>query len=112
MKKQFKMYKASAEIERYYGQDENDTVFIYFLEPDNIVIKQVSFYKKAFVIYNETRNIETLYSYNTKIVSYSRNKNVITKHWNDYSRTTMKHIKSFLAYNGIYAMNKSLWYLL
>ena len=109
MRKEFKMYELNETAKFNYGIRKDCKAFAYYLEPDNIAVNQVSFYKKAYVIYNESLQIETLYSYGTKIISYNRDKNLLTRHWQGYSRTTMKHIKSFLAYNGIYSMNKQQW---
>ena len=48
-----------------------------------------SFYKKAIVAINE--NTHTLISYGTKVVSIENG--LITRLWNGYSVTTMRHIK-------------------
>lgn len=56
-----------------------------------------SFYNKAFVItYDDKPNTIYLKSYNTFVLSYNTITHQITKTWNGYSQTTMKHINDFL----------------
>ena len=54
---------------------------------------QKSFYGKA-IIKTDNAGNETLYSYNTAILTRT-NDGTIVKHWNDWSMTTGKHIKAF-----------------
>ena len=66
-----------------------------------------SFYNKAIIEIDDETNEYTLYSYGTKICSIKNN--VITKYWDNYSVTTMKHINSFLEFCGLEKINKKLW---
>lgn len=51
-----------------------------------------NFYGKAYV--EVEPNKETLYSYNTKIISRD-SRGALTKYWDDWSATTGRHIKAF-----------------
>lgn len=83
---------------------------IIHLEP-SLNEKQKTFGNKAIVeieIDNETNKFKyTLYSYGTKICSIKNN--VITKYWDNYSKTTMKHINSFLEFCGLERQSKKWW---
>ena len=61
---------------------------------------QKSFYKKAYIHINtdEYDNYTvTLYSYNTPILMIDNG--VFKRLWNDWSRTTGRHIKAFCGFN-------------
>lgn len=64
-----------------------------------------SFYKKAFVAINE--NTHTLISYDTKVVSVENG--LITRLWNGYIITTMRHINEFLRQEGLEVSGKRWW---
>lgn len=55
----------------------------------------------------KTSNAEYLQSYDTTILKIENGK--ITKYWNDYSATTMKHINTFLRMHNIKALSKKDW---
>lgn len=55
-----------------------------------------SYYKKAIVHYDNTTNTFSLQSYNTIVATYNNTTKTITKCWNGYSQTTMKHIIDFV----------------
>ena len=59
-----------------------------------------SFYGKAYAV--TMGNTTTLFSYDTKIAAYDHKTGTLekTSFWN-YSRTTARHQKAFLAYLGI-----------
>lgn len=59
-------------------------------------IYQKSFYGKAIIEIDN--NIETLYSYGTKIISKDSNGN-LKRFWNGWTQTTGKHIKAFCGLN-------------
>lgn len=65
---------------------------MYYLMPTEKQ-NQKSFYGKAVVAINDD-GTETLFSYNTKIVSRMPNGDLV-KHWNGWTVTTGKHIKAF-----------------
>lgn len=69
---------------------------MYYLMP-TAEQNQKSFYGKAVVAINDD-GTETLFSYNTKIVSRKPNGEFV-KHWNDWTVTTGKHIKAFCGMN-------------
>ena len=51
-----------------------------------------------------------LQSYDTIILDYDREAGTLTKEWNDYSVTTLKHVNTFLKiYGGPAGMNKAAW---
>ena len=58
-----------------------------------------SFYHKALVI--QKGNIALLKSYETIVASYNTKTKQFTRHWNDESRTTTRHINAFLNAFGI-----------
>lgn len=59
-----------------------------------------SFYGKCYVL--EICNFATLYSYDTKIMTFNTETREITKHWAyNYSLTTRRHQKAFCKYYGI-----------
>lgn len=61
---------------------------------------QKSFYKKAYIhinIYEYTKYIITLYSYNTPILSIENG--VFKRLWDGWSATTGRHIKVFCGFN-------------
>lgn len=56
-----------------------------------------SFYNKAHVItYDDKPHMLYLKSYDTFVLSYDTTTHTLTKTWNGYSQTTMKHINDFL----------------
>ena len=55
---------------------------------------QKSFGNKAKLVW--TTGYTTLYSYDTKILSYDNSRQTIIKHWDGYSATTMRHINELL----------------
>lgn len=55
-----------------------------------------SFYHKA-VVYENSEIIE-LFSYETKVLSYDKKNGCFTRHWFGNSRTTSRHVKSFLLF--------------
>lgn len=65
---------------------------------------QKSFYSKAYFIDDDTTNKITLYSYDTPICIYDKDKDTIQdlKYINDYkdSNTTRKHIREFAKQRG------------
>lgn len=73
---------------------------------DLAAIGQKSFNGRAKVII--TDNGKYLMSYST-LVLYISNAGDVVRLWGDWSTTTAKHINSFLAQNGIQAINKSEW---
>lgn len=68
---------------------------IYELKPTRT---QKSFYGKANVGVTEDEFGTTvhLFSYNTLVLSYRLFDEVFCRHWDDYSRTTARHISSFV----------------
>lgn len=61
-----------------------------------------SFYNKCYVVIDGST--ATLYSYDTKIMSYNtETKEVIKTNFYNYSMTTKRHQKAFCAYYGISA---------
>lgn len=58
---------------------------------------QKSFYKKA-IVYIDNNGTETLYSYDTPIITRDSNGNLV-KLWNGWTATTGKHIKAFCGLN-------------
>ena len=70
---------------------------IYELTPKN---GQKSFYGKAFVIYNE--GVKYLGSYNTIVASIQPD-GTVKRHWDGWSATTGKHLRSF------YGIRKKDW---
>ena len=48
-----------------------------------------------------------LQSYDTVILMYQDGK--LFKLWNDYSKTTLKHINTFLSMQGLKTLNKKEW---
>lgn len=64
------------------------TVKMYELQPND---SHKSFYKKAFVIFDDTLGLEYLQSYET-IVGVKTRDGVIHRTWDDYSATTQRHI--------------------
>lgn len=64
------------------------------LQPE--MVNQKSFYNKAIVEYDETGEI-SLISYHTKMITIKDNK-IIYKNddVNNYTQTTLKHVKDFL----------------
>jgi hypothetical protein len=70
----------------------------YLVPADN----RKSFYNKCYV--QQIGNEATLYSYDTKIVTYNTLTGEITKtSYYDYSMTTKRHQKAFFNYYGIEA---------
>lgn len=67
---------------------------IYELNPTQ---KQKSFYGKAIVMV-DSDGTETLYSYNTPIISRNPN-GELKRLWFGFSQTTVKHIKTFCGLN-------------
>lgn len=65
------------------------------LEPMKDTAK--SFYKKAYVGFDDNTKDYMLYSYNTLIASYNRDSGAVklTSDYN-YSKTTLRHLKEFL----------------
>jgi len=53
-----------------------------------------SFYGKAYVERNEKTGTEYLYSYGT-LVARKNKDGILTRVWNGYSATTMRHINAF-----------------
>ena len=71
----------------------------FYLEP---VDGRKSFYNKCYV--QEIGNEATLYSYDTKIVTYNMLTGELTKTSSyDYGRTTKRHQKAFFNYYSIEA---------
>ena len=71
-----------------------------------------SFYNKAHVItYDDKPHVLYLKSYDTFVLSYDTTTHTLTKTWNGYSRTTMKHIVDFVKqYTNINdPLNKKWW---
>lgn len=56
-----------------------------------------SFYGKAKVVI-DANGAETLYSYDTKIITRTSD-GALIKHWNGYSATTQRHIRAFCGLN-------------
>ena len=52
-------------------------------------------------------NKQYLQSYDTVVLKYQDGK--ITKLWNDYSKTTLKHINTFLSMQGLKQLSKKEW---
>lgn len=69
---------------------------MYYLMP-TAEQNQKSFYGKAVVAINDD-GTETLFSYNTKIISKLPNGELV-KHWNGWTMTTERHIKAFCGMN-------------
>lgn len=71
----------------------------FYLQPQD---GRKSFYNKCYVVV--IGNFATLYSYNTKIAEYNTATKELSKtsFWN-YSMTTKRHQKAFLAFYGITA---------
>lgn len=66
---------------------------------------QKSFYNKAQV--EATTDTATLYSYGTAIMTYNKVNDDLTLIWDDWSRTTGRHINEFLRqYTPIDGMTK------
>lgn len=72
------------------GKEIEEESKMYDLTPDD---GRQSFYGKAKVVVDDEGN-ETLYSYNTKIMTKKANGEMV-RHYDDYSMTTGRHIKSF-----------------
>ena len=68
-----------------------------------------SFYGKAKLI--PLKNGIALKSYDTIVCSaiFGNNGVFYTRHWNDYSATTMRHINAFNAFIGIHVGGKQWW---
>lgn len=66
----------------------------YELTPVN---NQKSFYGKAKILIDDEGN-KTLYSYNTKILTITKDGKIL-KHWSGWSATTGKHIFAFCGMN-------------
>ena len=80
------------------------------LEPQHTSNK--SYYNKAHVItYDDKPHMLYLKSYDTFVLSYDTTTHTLTKTWNGYSRTTMKHIIDFVKqYTTINdTLNKKWW---
>ncbi|MBP3631239.1 MAG: hypothetical protein J6J23_07140 [Clostridia bacterium] len=82
-----------------------------YLQPYNTSNK--SYYKKAQVHYDNNTNTFSLQSYSTIVATYNDTTKTLTKCWNGYSRTTMKHIIDFVRqYTNIptsTTLNKKWW---
>lgn len=80
----------------------------FYLEPKYST--QKSFYKKALVSVSLSRGDHIyLFSYKTLVASACNGE--LKKHWNGYSRTTMKHISEFARQFASYDhdLNKKEW---
>lgn len=80
----------------------------FYLEPKYST--QKSFYKKALVYVSLNRDEHSsLFSYKTLVASACNGE--LKKHWNGYSRTTMKHISEFARQFASYDhdLNKKEW---
>lgn len=69
--------------------------------------RQKSFYGKAQVTFTDD-GAKTLFSYDTPILRINAD-NSLTKLWDGYSATTMKHINSFCDTFGISGGGKRWW---
>ena len=70
-----------------------------YLEPEQKK-NQESFYHKA-IVEVDGFGVETLISYDTKILTYDPHEAEITKHWDDWSATTGRHIYAFMQRFGV-----------
>lgn len=59
---------------------------------------QKSFYRKAIVLVDG--DVKTLRSYDTDVATFDGSKATLFENW-DSSQTTLKHVKAFLARNGV-----------
>jgi len=79
------------------------------LNPVRSVDRAKSYYNKAeYMTDTETGDI-VLYSYGTPVCRWNPVTRVFTQLWGGYSATTMRHINSFMALNGLPFGGKAWW---
>lgn len=80
-------------------------LFICELSP---VDSRKSFYGKAHAIRNGNRI--QLKSYNTIVLEWDEERKTLTRLWNGYSATTMRHVNSFMHFLGFPSCGGKKWW--
>lgn len=82
-----------------------DNLHIFELSP---IDNRKSFYGKAHVIQNG--HTVQLQSYDTIVLEWDEDKKTLTRYWDGYSATTMRHINSFMTYIGFPSCGGKRWW--